>query len=246
MLRRRFSIGNMLALIAILGVALAALRSPSYLWANAAFTAALAAVVAAVVNTVFGRGARRAYWFGFAIFGGTYLAICSTPGLRESVCPRLVTEALLDVLYPFMAPDVPQPPPPITVTAMINGGPVLLSSAPGVANPAAATPAFAVPEIASVASGPMQTSPPSRPVAALPRMWVLPPASPPGGLAAWTAPDRSIGVGYRIGSIALGSSEAFRQIGHSLMALLVATIGGVFARNRYDVYARAGQHSEPA
>jgi hypothetical protein len=50
---------------------------------------------------------------------------------------------------------------------------------------------------------------------------------------AWNSPDRLIGVGYRIGSIALASSEAFRQIGHSLTALLVGTLGGVFARYRY-------------
>jgi drug/metabolite transporter (DMT)-like permease len=116
----RFSIGSLLAVIGILGVALAALRNPSYLWATAAFTAALAAVVAAVVNTVLGRGARRAYWLGFALFGGTYLLILSMPALRDSVCPRIVTEAILDVIYPFMAPDAPQPASPFTIAAMIN------------------------------------------------------------------------------------------------------------------------------
>ncbi len=95
----RFSIRSVLTVIGILAVALAVLRHPSYLWANTAFTAALAAVVAAVVNVVIGRGARRAYWFGFALFGGTHLAICTTPLLSESVCPRLLTEPMLDVLF---------------------------------------------------------------------------------------------------------------------------------------------------
>src|SRR5271155_629244 len=89
----RFSIGSLLMVIGILGVALAALRNPSYLWANAAFTAALVAVAAAVVNTVYGRGGRRAYWLGFALFGGTYLSIYSMPALDNSGCTRLVTEA---------------------------------------------------------------------------------------------------------------------------------------------------------
>jgi hypothetical protein len=35
-----FSIGRLLAVIGVLGIAFAALRSPSYLWANATFTAA--------------------------------------------------------------------------------------------------------------------------------------------------------------------------------------------------------------
>jgi hypothetical protein len=129
---------------------------------------------------------------------------------------------------------------------MINGGPVVLSPAPGFPNPAPPTPAIAIAGNASVVSGPTQQLAPPSPTAALPSMWVLPAAPQPAGLAAWAAPDRSIGVGYRIGSIALASSEAFRQIGHSLMALLVATMGGVFARNRYDLYARTEEHSEPA
>ena len=51
--------------------------------------------------------------------------------------------------------------------------------------------------------------------------------------AAWTQPDRTVGVGYQIGSVSLGSSEAFRQIGHSMFTLLVAVLGGTFARHRY-------------
>ncbi len=187
----RFSIGSLLAVIGILAVALAALRNPSYLWANAAFTAALAAVLAAVVSTVFGRGARRAYWLGFALFGGTYLAICSTPVLRDSVCPRLVTEPMLDMLYPFAAPDG------------------------------------------------------ARPIGGIPGMNMTP-TPQPSPWAAWTAPDRSIDFNYRIGSIRIGSPEAFRQIGHSLAALIVATLGGLFARNRYLVFARDGKPAHPA
>ncbi len=112
----RFSIGTLLAIIAILGVAMAALRSPSYLWAGVTFTLALLAVMAAVVCAVAARGVRRAYWLGFSLFGGTYLAICTVPGLHDTVCPRLATEALFDFIYPFMAPQdaalLVQPPIP--------------------------------------------------------------------------------------------------------------------------------------
>jgi hypothetical protein len=48
----RFSIANGLALIAILAVALAALRTPSYLWANVTYSLALGAIIVAIVNDV--------------------------------------------------------------------------------------------------------------------------------------------------------------------------------------------------
>jgi hypothetical protein len=214
----RFSIGSLLALIAILGVALAALRSPSYLWANAAFTVALAAIVAAIVNVVLARGADRAYWLGFALFGGTYLAICSTPVLRDTVCPHLVTEAVFDMIYPFTSPAAAAPPTQLAValSANFSGSQVNLNPTPRVWN---------------LVNPPTLSAPP-------PPYLTAPLVLADSPWTAWTAADRSIGVGYRIGSINLVSSEAFRQIGHSLTALLAATLGGLFARNRYVVYAR--------
>jgi hypothetical protein len=91
----RFSIASVLAVIAIFAVALAPLRSPSYLWANVTFSLALGALVVAVINVVYVRGAGRAYWLGFLLCGGIYLAICSVPPLHDSVCPRLATEVVL-------------------------------------------------------------------------------------------------------------------------------------------------------
>jgi hypothetical protein len=240
----RFSIGNLLAVIAILGVALAAMRNPSYLWANATFTVALAAIVAAVVNVVVGRGARRAYWLGFALFGGTYLAICSIPLLRDTVCPHLVTEAVFDMIYPFTGPDAGSRPysAPVTFTRTFNNANVTFNATPGAVNVAPSlipAPPPVAPNV-NPALSPFQSTyvmgPPTyvvnAPVSVATSPW-----------AAWTAPDRSIGVGYQIGSINLVSSEAFRQIGHSLSALLAATLGGLFARNRYQAYTR---DSEPA
>ncbi len=126
----RFSIGTLLAMIAILGVALAALRSPSYLWANVTFTVALLAVTAGVINSVLARSARRAYWLGFSIFGGTYLAICSAPGLHDTVCPRLATEALLDCIYPLVTPQEPAAFVPPQAAAFWNGTVSMIYGAP--------------------------------------------------------------------------------------------------------------------
>lgn len=107
----RFSIASLLVVIGILGVALAALRNPSYLWANVTFSVAFVMLVVAIINAVYGCAARRAYWFGFALFGGAYFAVCSIPGLRDSICPRLASEVLFDLLYPAFAPPMPTPTP---------------------------------------------------------------------------------------------------------------------------------------
>src|SRR5271170_6529415 len=106
---RRFSIKAMMFVIGILAVAIAALRTPSLLVANTAFSLALTSLVVAALNVVMsGWGVGRAYWLGFICAGGVYFAVCFVPGLRESICPRLATEALLDLAYPFMAPiEVP-------------------------------------------------------------------------------------------------------------------------------------------
>jgi len=109
---RRFTIAQLFAVIAVCGVAFAALRSPSYLWANALYTTAFAALVIAAINVVYGRGGSRAYWAGFLIAGAVYFIAYSVPSLREPVCPRLFTEPILDLIYPYVS--APQPPPTAT------------------------------------------------------------------------------------------------------------------------------------
>jgi hypothetical protein len=102
--RPRFSIASLLVVIGVLGIALAAFRNPSYMWANITFTVAFAAIVLAIINTIHGRGACRAYWLGFALCGGTYFATCTVPGIRDSLCPRLATEMIFDCIYPHVSP----------------------------------------------------------------------------------------------------------------------------------------------
>ena len=112
MRRPHFTIASLLAVIGVLGIALAALRNPSYLWANVTFSLALAALVLATINAVYGRGARRAYWLGFTLCGGTEPSDLLVPGLRESVCPRLATEAGSSTCSdPQVAPPFLPPPP---------------------------------------------------------------------------------------------------------------------------------------
>jgi len=62
---------------------------------------------------------------------------------------------------------------------------------------------------------------------------VAPAPAPESRWSIWNEPDRVVGVGYQIGTITLVSSDAFRQIGHSLVTILLAALGGLYARSRY-------------
>jgi hypothetical protein len=183
-------------------VSLAAFRDPSYLCANIAFSVALATLVLAIINVLYGRGAGRACWAGFALCGWAYFSIFPIPGLRESLCLRLVPEVVLDLIYPHLTPPPPAPAPGISVNSH-------------------ALYAF------TIGAG------------------LRAPPAPASRWSAWSQPDRTVGAGYPIGTVALVRSEAFRQICHSLAALLAEVLGGLYARGRYTLWAIAGDGPEP-
>ena len=215
-MRRRYTIAQLIAVVAICGVAFAALRTPSYLWSSALYTTACAAVVIAAINVVFSRGPSRAYWAGFLIAGGVYFISYSVPALQELVCPRLVTTPILDLIYPYVSPEPPGSPvltgssTPFLMTAQPSGGgPVLYQ-------PTAAPSTFPSPP--PVYGGLTLPAPDTR------SRWT-----------AWTEPDRAIGVGYTFGSLSLVNTQPFRQIGHSIAILLSGIFGGIYARHRFAV-----------
>jgi hypothetical protein len=207
----RFSIAALLAFIVACGVAFAALRSPSQLWANVVSTAALTSLVIASIDVALARGRWRAFWAGFLIAGGSYFAVYAVPALRESLGPRLATEAALDFLYAAVGP--PQPSSgPFTVTFTVTGGPSGASGGYG---------GMMMGGGVGGGYGPPGSSSP-------------PPSPPVTRWVAWTTPDRTTGVGYQVGSVSLVSPESFRQVGHSLLTLLFAALAGLYARHLYE------------
>lgn len=217
----RFTIRGLIIVIAILGATLAALRSPSLLVANSVFSLALGSLLIATVNVfISGWDAGRAYWLGFFCVGGAYFAVCFIPGLRESICPRLATEAVLDFAYPFMAP--PELP------AVPSTGATSAGSGAGTMNTAVT--------MHMMMQGQMMGSPGGA------TRWVRTTALADGSQASesrwsvWTEPDRSTGVGYQLGTIALVSSEPFRTIGHSMFVLVLGMLGAAYARRRYTAW----------
>ncbi len=71
----RFSIRQLLLGTALVAVACVALRSASSVWVASLLGLMLLALTAAVPLAIFRQGGDRAWWFGFALFGGLYILL---------------------------------------------------------------------------------------------------------------------------------------------------------------------------
>jgi hypothetical protein len=190
----RFSIGLLLALIAISGVGLAALRTPSHAWASTLFAVSLGSLPLALLNAMYSRERRRAFWTGFLVCGAAYFTATQGPWFRDEFGPRMVTTAIIDMAYSRIAP----------------------------ADPSAAN-RLLLARSETVAGG--------RSGQSFPTYLGLPVSS---DWTTWWEPDRKSGANLRLGNFALVSPETFRRIGHSLFTLVLAALGGLYARGRYD------------
>ena len=95
MKRPRFTIAGLLVLILFLGVGLAALRGATDEWDSGVFGVTLALLLVSVLLAAHRTGDRRAYWLGFALFGGAYLLLSLVPPI-ESRLPTTRALAYLD------------------------------------------------------------------------------------------------------------------------------------------------------
>lgn len=102
--RWRFSIAGMMAVVVLLALGLAALRSPSSLSAGIAFLSVGAILLAAILGAVYHRGRRQAFWLGFALFGWSYFVLSLLPLDRNEVSPFLPTTRLLDEVHRRVRP----------------------------------------------------------------------------------------------------------------------------------------------
>src|SRR5258708_6300527 len=102
----RFRILSLMGLISTLALGMAALRYPSSMWASAIFTLALVAFTIATLVARFGK--RGGFAVGFAICGWLYMGLAFGPWFEDHMGHRLLSTAILDVLYSHVA--VPQPP----------------------------------------------------------------------------------------------------------------------------------------
>jgi hypothetical protein len=99
---RRFSIRRLMIFIVVSAIGLAALRNANELWAETMLMTALIAVGVAILGAVFSRGRERAWWVGFALFGGCYLTLSDAPWIGDAFRHRLITTSLLGDLRNLM------------------------------------------------------------------------------------------------------------------------------------------------
>lgn len=89
--RIRVSIAGIMVFVLVSALGVAALRSPTPLWAGGVFTLALAGLGLAAPGMLYRKGGRRAFWVGFAAFGWGYWIVSLSPWVGEVVQPRLIT-----------------------------------------------------------------------------------------------------------------------------------------------------------
>jgi hypothetical protein len=94
MRRIRFNIASLLVVVLFLAVGTAALRESNEVWDSGVFTLTLAVLLTSILLAIHRREARRAFWMGFALFGGGYLAL----SLVLSIESRLATTKTLAYL----------------------------------------------------------------------------------------------------------------------------------------------------
>lgn len=99
--RPHFSVASLMVLVCGVAIAFVSLLFASELWAGTVFLLTLGTLTVAILAIVYRRGARRAFWFGFALLGWGYMAL-AWGGWRDG----LVTSATLDALFTILpVPD---------------------------------------------------------------------------------------------------------------------------------------------
>ena len=100
----RMKISGLMAVVLVVAVGLAALRSGSDIWAGAWFLLTCGALALAAVGSVFDTRGARAWWLGFAIFGCGYLVLAFSypPLLLDAPYPP--TDSLLRFAMPYVGP----------------------------------------------------------------------------------------------------------------------------------------------
>jgi hypothetical protein len=88
----RVRISSLIGFIAACAIAFAAMRHANRDVEQVAFTATAIALILAILRAAHRPGAPRAFWSGFAIAGGSYLALSLFPTTAE----RLATTRALD------------------------------------------------------------------------------------------------------------------------------------------------------
>jgi hypothetical protein len=107
---RRISVRSLMAVVLVSAIGLAALRNANDWSAGIMLLVALMATGTAILGAIFLRNRERAWWTGFALFGGAYLALTFSPWLSETFRAKLATAHLIKEMYTskFQTPLLPR------------------------------------------------------------------------------------------------------------------------------------------
>jgi hypothetical protein len=94
MKRIRFNIASLLEVVLLVAVSFAGLREATESWDSGLFSVTLVVLLVSILLAVHRAEIRRAYWFGFALFGWIYLGLTLVPSIES----RLISTKALTYL----------------------------------------------------------------------------------------------------------------------------------------------------
>ena len=94
----RVTIAQLILVIVVVAIGLAAIRSGSPAWSGAMLSITFFAMICSLLGIALGRGTRRVYWSGFATLGWSYLLLIYVPWLHENIGQYLLAPNLFEQL----------------------------------------------------------------------------------------------------------------------------------------------------
>ena len=98
----KVTIAQLILVIVVVAIGLAAIRSGSPAWSGALFSITFFAMICSLLGIALGRGTRRVYWTGFALLGWSYLLLIYLPWLHENIGQYLLAPNLFEQIEVFL------------------------------------------------------------------------------------------------------------------------------------------------
>ena len=98
MRHNRITIAELILIVVVVAIGLAAIRGQSAAWAGAMLSITFFALICSLLGVALGRGPRRVYWSGFAVLGWSYLFLIYVPWLYTQVGTYLLAPNLFPAI----------------------------------------------------------------------------------------------------------------------------------------------------
>lgn len=96
---RRFTIARLMIVVGFCAVALAAWHGANDIWAGIMMSLLFLALGTAALGAIQRRGAKRAFWLGFLIYGAGYATLAFVPWFSEQIAPKLPVSQVVAQIY---------------------------------------------------------------------------------------------------------------------------------------------------